>query len=237
MKPMMIFSLLLGSTLLISGASFRASTIHPVKINLHISSTNNMTTLDSNDLAEKLVNGFYGDFFNYLVRDDIIENIWNAPNSLQKLEHLIKDVNAPMKARFLACEVLFEKHFIFVPDVGSETVAEIYAQALLNNYTGMANSWGFLYEHNDEGPVGIRFIMIGKEAVPVLVKLLDNNDQSMLYDGSEEATLGNSYQFRIKDYAAFYISKIKRIPVQYHQDFKERDAEIEKLKFTLAQDK
>ncbi|AFZ24173.1 hypothetical protein Cylst_1924 [Cylindrospermum stagnale PCC 7417] len=233
---MMIFSLLLASTLLISGSSYRTSTIHLAKTKLQISSTDHMTTLDSNDLAEKLVNGFYGDFFNYLVRDDIIESIWNAPNSLQKLEHLIKDVNAPMKARFLACEVLFEKHFIFVPDVGSETVAEIYAQALLNNYTEMANSWGFLYEHNDEGPVGIRFVMIGIEAVPVLVKLLDNNDQSMLYNGSQEAMLGNSYQFRIKDYAAFYISKIKRIPVQYHQDPQERDAEIEKLKFALAHD-
>ncbi len=185
-------------------------------------------------LTEILVNNSYGDLFNYAIRDSIIDKIWNEPNIHRLLEDIINNQAAPMKARFIACEVLFEKHFIFVHDVGAEKVAEIYAVALKNNLTGMANSWGFLYEHDDEGPVGIRFLSISQKAVPNLEKLLDNDDQSMVYAGSKEAMVGNAYRFRIKDFAAYYISKITRIPVHYYQDHDNRDVEIEKLKAALV---
>ncbi|MGK7929774.1 MAG: hypothetical protein AB4290_31780 [Spirulina sp.] len=189
---------------------------------------------DANSLAEQLANDFYGDFFNYLHREEIIERIWEQPNSYSTLEEIIKDRDAPMKARFLACEVLFERSFSFVEEVGGETIAEIYARALLNNYTGMANSWGLLYEFKDAGPVGIRFDMIGIEAVPSLKKLLERADPAMPYDGSEEATVGNAYEFRIKDYAAYYLSKMLGIPVEYYPTPDQRDVEIERLKAALA---
>jgi hypothetical protein len=60
------------------------------------------------------------------------------------------------------------------------------------NTTGMANSWGFLYEDKDEESIGIMVVMLGKEAIPELVKLLDNETID-LYHGSKEATLGNGY--------------------------------------------
>jgi hypothetical protein len=195
-----------------------------------------MNNLDYQDLAEKLATDYYGNFFNYLHQDAIIDEIWSQPNSKARLEGLIADVNVPMKARFLASQVLFKKHFTFVNNVGVETVAEILVHAFLNNYTGMANSWGFLYEENDAGLVGIHLILMGDETVPILAKLLDNDSPSMLYVGSQEATLGNSYQYRVKDFAAYYISKIKNIPIQYHREFDKRDAEIEKLKAILAQE-
>lgn len=188
---------------------------------------------DTDELAHKLVTGAYGDFFNYVVRDAAVARVWAEPDSLARLEAIAGDRSAPMKARFLACEVLFEKHFVFVPDVGAERVAGIYAYALVNDLTGMANSWGLLYEHDDEGPVGIRFVMLGDQAVPALLELLDNDARSLTYAGSEEATVGNRYQFRIKDYAAFYLGKIKRIPVPFHQLPEHRDREIETLERAL----
>jgi hypothetical protein len=188
---------------------------------------------DNDDLIGKLVNGAYGDFFNYAVRDDAIAAVWAEPDSPARLDAIVRDRAAPEKARFFASEVLFEKHFVFVSEIGPEVVAEIYAYALVHNLTGMANSWGLLYKHNDEGPVGIRFIMIGAAAVPALLPLLDDASQPLVYAGSEGATVGNGYGFRIKDYAAFYLGKIKRIPVAFHERIEDRDREIAALAQTL----
>jgi hypothetical protein len=186
---------------------------------------------DSDDLAGRLLHGAYGDFFNYAIRDNTIAAVWDDQRNAARLESIVRDRAAPMKARFLACEVLFEKQFTFVSKVGPEIVAEIYAYALVHNLTGMANSWGLLYKHNDEGAVGIRFIMIGTAAVPALLPLLDDTSHPLVYAGSEEATVGNAYGFRIKDYAGFYLGKIKRVPVAFHENAEDRDREIA----TLAQ--
>ena len=63
--------------------------------------------------------------------------------------------------------------------------------------------------------------------------LLEDSNGLILYEGSQEATMGNSYQYRIKDIAAFYLSKITNIPIQFYQDFEKRDAEIERLKLLI----
>ena len=63
-------------------------------------------------------------------------------------------------------------------------------------------------------------------------KLL-NNTGIIFYEGSKEATIGNSLEYRVKDAAAFYIGKIMNIPVKFNQDFDQRDTEIEHLKEKL----
>ena len=177
-----------------------------------------MTQSPDNSMVNKFIKDAYGDFFNYLERDKAVSRAWGEPGSLEKLKNIVSDAKAPLKARFLACEVLFEKHFIFVADVGRTVVAKIYATALVENQTGMANSWGFLYEENDAGPTGIRFSMIGKSSVPPLQALLDNSSHSLVYAGSKEATIGNAYQYHIKDFAAFYLSKITGIPITFYKE-------------------
>jgi hypothetical protein len=187
------------------------------------------TPTSADEMVGKLVRGAYGDFFNYAIRDDAVAAVWAEPNSLDRLQAIVRDHAAPMKARFLACEVLFEKHFTFMPEVGPAIVAEIYAYALVNNLTGMANSWGLLYAHDDAGPVGIRFVMIGDPAVPALLGLLEDPSRPLSYAGSEEATVGNAYGFRVKDFAAFYLGKIKRISVAFRDRPEDRDREISAL--------
>ena len=49
-------------------------------------------------------------------------------------------------------------------------------------------------------------------------------------DGSKEATVGNGYQYRVKDFAAFYIAKIIDTPIAFHRDPADRDAAIEELR-------
>lgn len=42
--------------------------------------------------------------------------------------------------------------------------------------------------------------------------------------------MGNGYHFRVKDFAAYYLGKIKRAPVRFDRDPAVRDRELEELK-------
>jgi hypothetical protein len=187
----------------------------------------------THQLARKLIDRAYGEMFVYPSHDQTIDAIWNEPGNAQVLEALVEDTEQPLQARFLACEVLFAKDFTFTSRVPASAVAEIYARALEGNFTGMANSWGLLYEHDDPGPVGVRFIMLGDDAIPALVRLLDNDAAPLIYSGSKEATVGNAYQFRIKDFAAYYLGRILNRGVAWHESPVARDQEIDKLKKTV----
>ncbi|MCH2044851.1 MAG: hypothetical protein MK212_12100 [Saprospiraceae bacterium] len=194
--------------------------------------TNTMNIFsDSIEIIDKLMIHHYGDLFNYMVREEVATKAWKDAG-YDKLVAVVKDELAPMKARFFACEILDIKQFTYHKDVPKKMIAEIYAKALANNYTGYANSWGLLYKHNDEGTTGIIFLELWDKALPALIPLLDNDTQ-YLYAGSEEATVGNAYRFRVKDFAAYYIGKITRIPVVYHESHEARDKEIEALKEAL----
>ena len=147
-----------------------------------------------------------------------------------KKNSILINNNIEIEAKFLACEIFFKKDIFFMRRHPIEKIAEIYTQALVHNYTGMANSWGLLYEHEDEGTVGIEFLVFGKKAIPSLAKLLDNTNTNLEYDGSKEATVGNGYHFRIKDFAAYYIGRIMGNPLKYYPNVIDRDVQIEKLK-------
>lgn len=217
--------------------SFCSCQAHPTPLKNN-DSNKAMINPTSDSILTKLVEDQYGDFFNYAVQDQIINAVWAEAGGVAPLKAIVINEEAPTKARLLACEVLMKNEFTFLrdEDVKIDRVAAVYTDALVNNTTGMANSWGFLYEHNDEGPIGIMLVMLGEEAIPELVKLL-NNETMHMYHGSKEATVGNGYQFRVKDFAAFYICKIKNIKAVYYESHADRDAEIEKLKALLETNK
>ena len=147
----------------------------------------------------------------------------------------MKNTKCESKPRFLASEVLFQIDKTYPDNDILVVLGEIYSNTLkrsgISNEVDLlpANAWGLLYEDDDVGFIGKRIIHIGNAAVPYLYELL-NNEEGVLYEGSEEATIGNSYQYRIKDIAAFYIAKIKNIPITYYKEFDKRDKEIERLK-------
>jgi hypothetical protein len=183
--------------------------------------------------AKKLTDREFGEFFIYPMHDETIEKIWSDSNNHQLLDKVLDDPTVSAEARFLACEVFFQKDILFMRRHAPEKVAEIYAQALSNDFTGMANSWGLLYEHEDEGTVGITFLRIGEKAIPALSNLLDDERTNLKYEGSEEATVGNGYGYRIKDFAAYYIGRILGHPLKYYPDPADRDEQINVLKKEL----
>lgn len=198
------------------------------------SDTSPIITTEINSIADKLAQDAYGDFFNYTLQEDIINTVWAEAGGVAPLKAIVIDEQAPLKARLIAHEILLQKEFTYVQDedVSLRQIATIYTKALVENTTTMANSWGLLYEYDDAGPIGTSLIMLGEDAIPALIKLLNNTTQ-LLYHGSKEATIGNAYQFRIKDVAAYYICRIKNIKPVYYSTHNERDAEIEHLEILL----
>jgi hypothetical protein len=112
-------------------------------------------------LAEKLVADVYGELFYYPQHDETIAKIWNEPSNAAALEAL-DDPKAPAKARFVAAEALFARDLTFIGRHDLGVVARIYAIALQRKLTGHLNAWGLVWYSDSAGPVGNRFIAIGK---------------------------------------------------------------------------
>ncbi|HYH84992.1 MAG TPA: hypothetical protein VEX60_05875 [Pyrinomonadaceae bacterium] len=186
-------------------------------------------THDSSTVAERLSELGYVDLFHRL-DEDALDGVWNAPGATEALEALASDSAAAELPRFLAAEILFHKREDYPPKETSGVLSPVYAAALAGNFTGMANDWGL--PGRLDGSAGQNFVALGASAVPHLIGLLDDETR-MVYAGSKEATMGNSYEYRVKDAAAFFISRILGVPFQVHESPRARDEEIEALKASL----
>lgn len=185
---------------------------------------------------------FEMDYQNYLLTGDheIAESIWQNGNNKNELEWIIES-STSFFPKLIAAEILAQKGIQIVSRF-SQKLLETYTNALRDssqeldtNYRFPGNLWGFINEEDDPGLLGERIIQFGHPMVPFLKRLL-NEKGMVLYEGSEEATIGNALQCRIKDFAAYYISKIVHVPFIFHQDKELRDTEIEQLKVKLAED-
>lgn len=193
---------------------------------------------NSADFERMLVNTGYPEFF--LFTGSRAEELWNNGENRKKLEAVIENTSSSDIAKLLAAELLVQFDVPLKEDT-FPNLAKSYVSALKgtnamlkNEYQLNGNAWGVLYEWNDAGVLGERVIQFGKYAIPWLIDLLGDNGP-ILYDGSREATLGNDYQYRIKDFAAFYLSKITNIPIRFYLDHAQRDDEIERFKMELKE--
>jgi hypothetical protein len=164
-------------------------------------------------------------FQNYDQKD--LDSIWNEDNAAKKLSSLAINPEMPPLACFLAAEIMFLKQEEYPPQDHKKQLSVVYATALTQNFTESANTWGL--PNIQIGDTEIHFIALGEAAIPELTHLLENNSR-VYYAGSQEATLGNAYGYRIKDLAAYYISKITNLVFEIDQDPRKRDESIKRLK-------
>jgi hypothetical protein len=180
-------------------------------------------------LIKRLIDDSFGPTFVWPQHDQTIARIWTEPGNAARLEGIIDDRTAPIKARLIAAETLFKYDFSFLDRHDDKDVARIYADALASHTPLIANVWGLLWINERAGELGGRFIMLGDSAVPALKSLLDNSTVVDWYAGSEDATVGNGAKYRIKDFAAWYLARITNHPIEFHSDAASRDMEIVKL--------
>lgn len=177
-------------------------------------------------LADRLTQLDYAEVFQQ-PDESVLEGIWTEAGAPESLAALAIDSEAPLLSRFLAAEILFHNLETYPPAAQKPHLSSTYASALAENLAGTANTWGLPGVF--DGLAGEHLLSLGEAAVPELVKLLDD-DRSVYYEGSEEATIGHSYRYRVKDLAAYYISRIRNIPLEMSEDPDRRDEEILELK-------
>jgi hypothetical protein len=154
----------------------------------------------------------------------------------ESLLAVVRADSSGLTARLHACEILLRRdQEKFLGIIGAQTVAAIYVTALKERATTDLNPWAFLGQ-GDLGPMGLRLVACGDSAMAALASLLDIRQSAGIYSGSKESKLGNSDRARVCDFAAFFISRIKRFPYSFHRDnITLRDSDIEKLKERLQE--
>lgn len=154
------------------------------------------------------------------------------PAARRHLAQLVADTHADALARFLAAELLFEKDAGFPASANKAELGSVYAAALRDNFTETANTWGL--PGLKFGLVGQHVVLLGPDIVPSFRPLLDD-DTPLEYEGSEEASIGHTYRFRVKDEAAALIAAVKNLPFAMEQDIARRDATIRSINDATAQ--
>ena len=176
-------------------------------------------------LADQLTElGYFG-----LVQQEDDERVRALSRDRQALEGLVDDTRADPLARFLAAELLFGPDDHFPSQHDAAAVAEVYATALKENFTESGNTWGL--PGMNKGLVAEHVVSLGAAIVPAFAALLDDGTR-VHYEGSEEATIGNIYAFRVKDVAAALIAAVTGRSFALERDPKTRDATIAALQDT-----
>jgi hypothetical protein len=178
-------------------------------------------------LAGKLVSlGYMGLF---LTLDDAeLDRLWRQGSGGAALAALVIDPSADGEARFLAAEAMFRKQPGYPSATDIPGLRPVYVEGLRRSQ--LANIWGMPGEA--DGPAGQHLLALGEPTAAQLIPLLKDG-RRILYAGSEEATVGDAYEYRIKDLAAFFIARLRNLPYAVRKTPAERDAEIARLHAAL----
>jgi hypothetical protein len=172
------------------------------------------------------------------------DDVWRGGANHEVLEQIVRDERFDDLERVLASEVLYANDPTYPPAAWAPTLGQVYSRALAITGVGagpiplQGNLWGFMYGGDrlgleDAGVLGNHLVAAGAAAIPPLIELLDD-EAPILYEGSHEATLGNSFRYRVKDAAAYFLGKLSGIAVPFRDEPADRDQEISRLREALA---
>lgn len=181
------------------------------------------------DLAKRLLGLGYTELFQRL-DDESLAALWSEEGAPDALKRIALDGEEDARARFLAAEVVLSRRPAAFGKGERREIGSLYARALRGQFTGSANEWTF--PGQPLGRAGEHLLALGDDAVPALTDLLDE-DTPVIYEGSQEAMVGASYGYRVKDLAAQFISRIAGRPFPTSTDPAVRDAAIAELKRRL----
>jgi hypothetical protein len=182
-------------------------------------------------LSELDVNALVGELFETPTMDAFMATY--KPSSAQ-LTTIVEQKQRKSRAQFAALFILYKKDSTAYNAITTDRRAAIYCDALADEYFESEEPWGKLWENDQVGLMGYHVLAQGSAAVPYLAKLLNNSTVRSSYHGSEAATLMAMRQYRLKDFAAYYIAKIKGYDLPWKAELPERDNAIDKLRADLG---
>jgi hypothetical protein len=150
--------------------------------------------------------------------------LWREPGVPAALEALAADPTAPPETRFLAAEVTAAEGGA-LPRAPAALLAEAYAAALAAARLG--NVWGL--PGALDTPAARNLLSLG-EAAKAAVHPLLGDGRVVRYGGSEDATIGNAAQWRVKDFAASVIARLRGPAFDAEATPEARDAAIARLR-------
>lgn len=191
-----------------------------------------METPDAASVASRLKQATFTGLFERLDHKTL-DDIWDNGRARGALEELVADASADPQSRFLAAEILFARLPGYPPRQATGDLAGIYAAALRAVPEHGANAWGL--PGRVDGQLGRHVFALGAVAIPQLRGLL-NDARAVGYEGSQDATLGNSFHFRVKDISASLIARIRGLPFAPEKDPAARDNAIRELTSNLGKE-
>ena len=156
------------------------------------------------DLAQRLLGLGYTDLFQRM-DEEALSALWSEDGAPDALKRIALAGNEDERARFIAAEVILSRRPAAFRKGEGREIGSLYATALRGQFTGSANEWTF--PGQPLGRAGEHLLALGNDAIPALTNLL-NDDTPVVYEGSQEAMVGASYRYRVKDLAAQFISRI-----------------------------
>ena len=148
---------------------------------------------------------------------------------------LVEDAARPVPVRFAAALMLRSRSAAQFRRTRPRAVAEVLAAALQRDLVGHAYPWGRLWAGGDPlGLLGSMVVELGRPAIPPLVALLDDAAPRDTYLGSDEATEIAMRQYRVKDFAAFYLARIAGVALPWQPELAGRDQAIAHLRQQLT---
>jgi hypothetical protein len=151
------------------------------------------------------------------------ERVLARPGVVEELKAAMRAENVPPTIRVLAHELLRE--FGEAPD---PTLAEAYCQALPEGFAH--NAWGMPGQYAER--LGETVVRMGDAAVPCLAALLEDR-RRLGYFGSEEPTLSDQMEYRVRDLAADLLARIRGEAFPGDQPPSARNGEIRRLRDLL----
>jgi transposase len=150
-----------------------------------------------------------------------------SERATRNYEQIAREILDDAAARFLAAEVLARRGAL-PGGLPADALARAYVDGLRAGASAdMANPWGI--PSGPLGPAGVRVASLGAAAVAPLEGALDD-EGGLRFVGSREASIGNSYGWRVKDVAASVLAAITGQAFDVDRDPAKRDAAIEELR-------
>jgi hypothetical protein len=139
-----------------------------------------------------------------------------------------------IKGRLAALLILYRLSDAMYAKVPVETRAEVYCRALQEDVLENEDAWGCLWMNGNVGLLGTHVLAQGEAAIPFLLELLDDESIRNRYElGNEKALRLSIRLYRLKDFAAYYIAKIKAYELPWEPLAAERDLLIAEMRRIL----